>query len=47
MTKIQLELSEKEDNIVEVYKILNRLKAKQEATKVDAKRATATETLPL
>lgn len=33
MTKIQLELSEKEDNTVEVYKIINKLKTKQEAIK--------------
>ncbi|MDD5605214.1 MAG: hypothetical protein WC231_04720 [Dehalococcoidales bacterium] len=33
MAKIQLELSEEENRIVEVYKIVNRLNSKQEAIK--------------
>ena len=34
MVKIQIDLSEKEDKIVEVYKLMNNLKTKQEAIKV-------------
>lgn len=33
MVKIQLDLSESEDKIVDVYKIVNNLKTKQEAIK--------------
>ncbi len=33
MVKIQLELSEEENGIVEVYKSINKLKTKQEAIK--------------
>ncbi len=33
MVKLQLELSEKENSIVEVYKSVNKLKTKQEAIK--------------
>jgi len=33
MVKIQLDLSEDEDRIVEVYKLTKRLKTKQEAIK--------------
>jgi hypothetical protein len=33
MVKIQVELSPEEDQIVEVYKLTNRLKTKQEAIK--------------
>ena len=33
MTKIQINLSEDEDKIVEVYKIVNDLKTKEEAIK--------------
>lgn len=33
MVKIQLELSEEENSIVEVYKSVNKLKTKQEAIK--------------
>ncbi len=33
MVKIQLELSEDENGIVEVYKSINKLKTKQEAIK--------------
>lgn len=33
MVKIQLDLSEEEDKIVEVYKLVNNLKTKQEAIK--------------
>ncbi|MCX8178259.1 MAG: DUF2683 family protein [Candidatus Aenigmarchaeota archaeon] len=33
MTKIQIDLSENEDKIVEVYKIINNLKSKEEAIK--------------
>ncbi|MFA5333679.1 MAG: hypothetical protein WC376_04240 [Candidatus Nanoarchaeia archaeon] len=33
MVKIQLDLSKEEDKIVEVYKIVNNLKTKQEAIK--------------
>lgn len=33
MVKIQLELSEEENGIVEVYKSVNKLKTKQEAIK--------------
>jgi len=33
MVKIQIDLSEKEDKIVEVYKLMNNLKTKQEAVK--------------
>jgi uncharacterized coiled-coil DUF342 family protein len=31
MVKIQVDLSEEEDKIVEIYKLTNRLKTKQEA----------------
>ena len=33
MVKIQIDLSEKEDRIVEIYKLTNKLKTKQEAIK--------------
>ncbi|MDO9581382.1 MAG: DUF2683 family protein [Bacteroidales bacterium] len=33
MTKIQINLSEEEDKIVEIYKLVNNLKTKQEAIK--------------
>lgn len=33
MTKIQLDLDHDEDRIVEIYKLVNRLKTKQEAIK--------------
>ena len=33
MVKLQLELSEQENSIVEVYKTVNKLKTKQEAIK--------------
>lgn len=33
MVKIQIDLSEEEDRIVEVYKLTKRLKTKQEAIK--------------
>ncbi len=33
MVKIQIELSEEEDKIVEVYKLVHKLKTKQEAIK--------------
>ena len=33
MTKIQIDLSEKEDKIVEIYKLINDLKTKEEAIK--------------
>lgn len=33
MTKIQINLSEKEDKIVEIYKLVNNLKTKEEAIK--------------
>ena len=33
MTKIQIDLSEEEDRIVEIYKLVNNLKTKQEAIK--------------
>jgi hypothetical protein len=33
MVKIQIELSEEEDGIVEVYKTVHKLKTKQEAIK--------------
>ena len=33
MTKIQIDLSEEEDRIVEIYKLINNLKTKQEAIK--------------
>ena len=33
MTKIQIDLSEDEDKIVEIYKLVNNLKTKQEAIK--------------
>jgi hypothetical protein len=33
MTKIQINLSEKEDKIVEIYKLVNDLKTKEEAIK--------------
>lgn len=33
MVKLLLDLSEEEDKIVEVYKLVNRLKTKQEAIK--------------
>ena len=34
MVKIQIELSQEEDQIVEVYKLTKRLKTKQEAIKL-------------
>lgn len=33
MTKIQIDLSDEEDRIVEIYKLANRLKTKEEAIK--------------
>ena len=33
MVKIQIDLSEEEDKIVEIYKLVNNLKTKQEAIK--------------
>ena len=33
MVKIQIDLSEEEDNLVEMYKLANKLKTKQEAIK--------------
>ncbi len=33
MTKIQIDLDEEEDRIVEIYKLVNNLKTKQEAVK--------------
>ena len=33
MVKIQIDLSEEEDRIVEIYKLANKLKTKQEAIK--------------
>jgi hypothetical protein len=33
MVKIQIDLSEEEDTIVEVYKLTNKMKTKQEAIK--------------
>ncbi|MEX0920382.1 MAG: hypothetical protein WDZ69_02255 [Candidatus Pacearchaeota archaeon] len=33
MTKIQINLSEMEDRVVEVYKLVNNLKTKEEAIK--------------
>jgi len=33
MVKIQLDLSDEEDRIADVYKLMNRLKTKQEAIK--------------
>jgi len=33
MTKIQIDLDEEEDRIVEIYKLVNKLKTKQEAIK--------------
>ena len=33
MTEIQIDLSEEEDRIVEIYKLVNNLKTKQEAIK--------------
>ena len=33
MPKIQIELSDEEDKIVEIYKLVNNLKTKQEAIK--------------
>jgi len=33
MTKIQIDLDEEEDRIVEIYKLVNNLKTKQEAIK--------------
>lgn len=33
MTKIQIDLSKEEDKIVEIYKLVNNLKTKQEAIK--------------
>ncbi len=33
MTKIQVDLNEEEDKIVEIYKLVNNLKTKQEAIK--------------
>jgi len=33
MVKIQLDLSEEEDKVVEIYKLVNRLKTKQDAIK--------------
>jgi len=33
MTKIQIDLSEKEDKIVEIFKLINNFKTKEEAIK--------------
>ena len=33
MTKIQIDLSEEEDRIVEIYKLMKKLKTKQDAIK--------------
>jgi len=33
MTKIQIDLNEEEDRIVEIYKLVNKLNTKQEAIK--------------
>lgn len=33
MTKIQIDLDEEEDRIVEIYKLVNKLNTKQEAIK--------------
>ncbi len=33
MTKIQIDLDEEEDRIVEIYKLMNKLTTKQEAIK--------------
>lgn len=33
MTKIQIDLDDEEDRIVEIYKLVNNLKTKQEAIK--------------
>lgn len=33
MTKVQIDLDAEEDKIVEIYKLVNRLKTKQEAIK--------------
>jgi hypothetical protein len=33
MVKIQIDLSEEEDRLVEIYKLTNKLKTKQEAIK--------------
>lgn len=33
MTKIQIDLSEKEDKIVEIFKLVNNFKTKEEAIK--------------
>ena len=33
MVKIQIDLSEEEDRIVEIYKLTNKMKTKQEAIK--------------
>lgn len=33
MTKIQIDLSAEEDRIVEIYKLMNKLKTKEEAIK--------------
>jgi hypothetical protein len=33
MTKIQIDLSDEEDKLVEIYKLVNNLKTKQEAIK--------------
>lgn len=33
MTKIQIDLNEEEDRIVEIFKLTNRLKTKQDAIK--------------
>lgn len=37
MVKIQIDLSEEEDRIVELYKLANKLKTKQEAIKTMVK----------
>lgn len=37
MVKIQIDLSEEEDRIVELYKLANKLKTKQEAVKAMVK----------
>jgi hypothetical protein len=33
MTKIQIDLDEEEDRVVEIYKLMNKLKTKSEAIK--------------
>ncbi len=37
MTKIQIDLDEEEDKIVEIYKLVNNLKTKEQAIKIMVK----------